>query len=299
MILEHLLETAIRAYDGTSFSPDRRGRNCIDSYSAELESDLLEIRKAAIAYGHDPENICDRYKEKYIRHFTAWLYTKSNCISSMIVGPAKFPVRRAEKFNNRERSKYDFFVQWRERAKKAIVKGFKPKETLLTELERAREDLQQREAHQETMKKANVIIRKAKGPMTIEAVDQLRGLSISEENIRELFFPKFSRGQGYQHWELSNNLQCIHRLRERVQLLESKAIKHVEGEKTDIVISGITITQNYEADRVQIVFPGKPESQTIAKLKKGGWRWSPSGGCWQRKLTSQATKDAQVLLKST
>ena len=50
----------------------------------------------------------------------------------------------------------------------------------------------------------------------------------------------------------------------------------------------IELVYNYDQDRLQIFFPSKPDYATIGKLKKNGWRWSPSNSCWQRQLTQNA-----------
>jgi hypothetical protein len=286
MILGHLNELATRAHYGTSFSPEKRGRQYVTDYSAELESDLQQIRDAAATHGKESDDVCQRYKERYEKHFTTWLHAKTNCISSMITGPSNFPVRRAEKYNNREHNHHSFFRQWRERALAAIIKGFRPKETPLTELERATQDLQQCEANHERMKKANALIRKEKDPEALKA--GLRNIGFTDKIIQELLSPRFGRGQGYEGWALANNNANIRRLRDRVTMLQSKAEKHAAGEKNEVAFMDVKILENFEADRLQLFFPGKPEPQIITTLKKSGWKWSPSNKCWQRKLTNEA-----------
>ena len=74
-------------------------------------------------------------------------------------------------------------------------------------------------------------------------------------------------------------------MRERLAELESKAKAETkETERPD----GINVVENAEADRLQIFFPGKPDSATIQNLKSRGFKWSPSNGCWQRQLTDNA-----------
>lgn len=295
MILEHLREQARRAHYGTSFSPEKRGDYYIQIYSAELQADIDNIRTAAAEYGKDAEDTIARYRERYERHFSAWLSSKSNCISSMITGPARFPVRRAEKLNNWERNKSDFFRNWRDKCLKAIIRGFKPRVTADTELEKARGDLAACEARQEMMKAANAVIRKSKG---VDCRDQLQQLGIREKLIVDILTPDWAKRIGFKPYELTNNNANIRRLRLRVIELEEKAAKRNGGANSEIEINGARIVENYEADRVQIHFPGKPSREVIQGLKSNGWKWSPTGSCWQRKLTGQALFDAKRIIPS-
>lgn len=50
--------------------------------------------------------------------------------------------------------------------------------------------------------------------------------------------------------------------------------------------SGISIVENKDIGRYQIFFPGKPDYDTISKLKHSGWHWSPTNGAWQRQNTA-------------
>ena len=81
---------AYRAYTGTSFSPEKRAESQCKFYD-ETIAELQEI-------GADESGI-----QKFEKLFVTNLAAKSNCLSTMIAGPANFPVRRAEKANERER----------------------------------------------------------------------------------------------------------------------------------------------------------------------------------------------------
>lgn len=62
-----------------------------------------------------------------------------------------------------------------------------------------------------------------------------------------------------------------------------------------VEVNGVQIVKNYDLDRVQIIFPGKPEREKIAALKGEAWNWSPRNSAWQRKLTDAAFRSAQRL----
>lgn len=55
-----------------------------------------------------------------------------------------------------------------------------------------------------------------------------------------------------------------------------------------VEVNGVQIVKNYDLDRVQILFGGKPDQATIAALKGSAWNWSPRNSAWQRKLTPAA-----------
>lgn len=60
---------------------------------------------------------------------------------------------------------------------------------------------------------------------------------------------------------------------------------------------GGTVVMNAEANRLQLVFDGKPDEDTRAALKGRGFRWSPRSGAWQRQLTNNAVHAARDVLQ--
>lgn len=61
-------------------------------------------------------------------------------------------------------------------------------------------------------------------------------------------------------------------------------------------LNGVEIVRNFALDRVQIIFEGRPDDETRARLKSSGWHWSPREGAWQRKLTSNALYSARYCI---
>lgn len=280
----HLLQKAIDAHNGVSMFPEKRGESTILEFENSLNEDIKEIEESAAKYSVDPKDTIDRYAEKFERLFCEWLNAKSNCISSFITGPSNFPVRRAEKYNNREHAKYEFLQSWRQRVVKAIIKGWKPK---VSELEEATKNLESRKAAHEKMKKANAIIRKHKGGES--AISELVEIGFKEIEAKNILTPNAWGVKGYETFYLTNNLQNIKRLEDRVKLLQAKqAIAQSDNSKKEYEINGVKVCENFEADRLQILFEAKPEPEMINKLKRNGFRWSPFNKAWQRKLTSNA-----------
>jgi hypothetical protein len=58
----------------------------------------------------------------------------------------------------------------------------------------------------------------------------------------------------------------------------------------DITINGesVEVVRNNDITRLQLIFEGKPEADTRAKLKSNGFRWAPSQMAWQRLLNSNS-----------
>jgi hypothetical protein len=62
-----------------------------------------------------------------------------------------------------------------------------------------------------------------------------------------------------------------------------------------IEINGVQIVTNYELERIQMLFPGKPDAETIGMLKGAGWNWSPRNTAWQRMITPATMRSAQKI----
>lgn len=62
-------------------------------------------------------------------------------------------------------------------------------------------------------------------------------------------------------------------------------------------IGEVTVKQNTEQNRLQLIFPGKPAAEMIAKLKSRGFKWSPRNTAWQRQLTPNALRVIPYLLE--
>ncbi len=95
-------------------------------------------------------------------------------------------------------------------------------------------------------------------------------------------------------YQLSNNSANIRRIEQRIEILKRNATRETKSEDYQGVV---TLVENAEANRVQLVFPGKPSAEVRAKLKSNGFRWSPSEGAWQRQLNNSAVYWARELVK--
>jgi hypothetical protein len=230
----------------------------------------------------DLENVPENDREKYVAdfraHLTAWLSAQSRCASSFITGGAGFNVARAEKANRSEQNRYDDFMNWRERAKAAIQRQVQqaaeaaksPEQKLADRWAVVKAEIDNVFVKQLLYDKLERIALKGDTEMIAKAVDYVRELNATRP--RPIFTERHK----------------FFKLPELAERFAQKKADNAERENSVIEVGGVKIVQNWQADRLQIVFDGKPPYATIALLKKHGFKWAPSAGVWQRQNTPNA-----------
>ena len=158
------------------------------------------------------------------------------------------------------------------------------------------------EALQDRMKRANAIVlpeaRKGDdgaGKWQDRAVARLlaEGL-MGEANARKLCEPDFANRLGFAAYNLTNNGAEIRRVKARIEALERSA---AAPEHEPVTIGDVEIREDKGLNRVQIVFPGKPDEKTRGTLKSCGFRWCRSEGAWQRQASAGAFEYAVRLMR--
>lgn len=155
------------------------------------------------------------------------------------------------------------------------------------------ERLAKLEAVQARMVKVNKIIRKHKG--TEAKFAALVEAGEPPALATALLTPNCFNGIGFEQYELSNNSANIRRLKARLEHL--KRASQAEHKETVVGNTGIKVVENVEANRLQIIYPGKPDAETRKTLKSYGFRWAPSEGAWQRHLSNAARWAAEQITK--
>lgn len=133
------------------------------------------------------------------------------------------------------------------------------------------------EARQERMAAANKLVRK-------QDRAGLAALGFSAEAIGGLFTPDFAGRVGFAPYQLSNNNANIRTMKARLVLLMSAKAAQPESR----MVGNVRVEECPDDQRLRLIFPGKPDAETIKRLKGSGFRWSPSAGAWQRQLTQAA-----------
>lgn len=141
---------------------------------------------------------------------------------------------------------------------------------------------------QTTMREANKAIKKGDDARLLE-------LGLNEKQIAELKTPQYGR-VGFPAWALSNNNANMKRVKERIELLKKRATQETREEE---LAGGVTLVDNVEANRVQLLFPGKPDEETRRALKGAGFRWSPTEGAWQTHRSAWALDKARGVVART
>lgn len=276
-LLDSYKRQATIAHYWTSFDPEKRGSQLIESYGEQLAEDIKELQA-----NHIESDIIESYKERYKSLFNSWLSAKSRCASSAIAGPAKFNYRRAEKANRSEENHYQLWQIWRNKAKKAIIRKSQPAKTFSSEIDRYKTELEGLRRNHELMKEGNKRIAQAKK---------------KGEDISKYLIDTFGIAAHMIDWTmqfgfgLQNNNANIKRVEERIKELEAKEKMLENSPLTKYSFEGGEFHINYEIDRIQIFFNNRPTNEELRQWKDKGlssFNWSPSAKAWQRKITPNA-----------
>jgi hypothetical protein len=140
-----------------------------------------------------------------------------------------------------------------------------------------REKIAKAEAFQNTSKAVNKLVKKNDRA-------GLAALGYKESTIDALFTPDFAGRVGIPSYSLTNNNANIRRMKQRIENLEAMAVKPVmetlEGTLSDG--NGWTITEDAEDNRIIVRFDEKPSKEMLLKLKRNGFKWSPTRGAHVR-----------------
>ena len=291
------LSIAVSAFNGTSFSPEKRGEHALQEYADIMSSDYDKLYKL-----FESENALDCFEDEFsIYHqncrqrYSAWLHAHGNCISTMIAGPSKFPTRRAEKANSSSDNRYAEFNDFRQRAQKAMRKKLQPygdgsriQSNDPDAVIKLREKLASLERAQETMKSGNKIIRDKK-LTDAEKIDKLAAIGLGGKLAIQALKPDCMGCIGFPSYALTNNNAEIRRCKQRIDdLLRESVNAGIAMQSGDIRV--------FEDDgRVQFEFPSKPDDAIRAKLRANAFKWSPTRKTWVRMANERARNVAKSL----
>lgn len=283
---EELWSRAVRAYDGTSHSPEVRAATAIREYEALVIEDLKELP----AEEH----------EEYIAKFREWvgtLFDKHSCIlSPMITGPANFPTRRNERANNSFDRAVEEFNSWRAKYAKRVAKRIEaaksPEEKeaeewlglkrdidynarTCVEIDTGKNTYSYRTAFTNSISgKVERLAYNGKASLVLKALAYIKEL---QEN-KEIGLKK----------PLFTSRHSIWKLQEVCEKAIQRQAERANKESVEIPFEGGKIVKNYAEDRLQIFHNEKPASNIIYALKHNGFKWSRANVCWQRQLTTNS-----------
>lgn len=292
---------AARAFQGTSFSPEKRAASYRRDYAETMASDYEEFKRQAEKGGtlDKLDEAFTRFRAGYASRYSAWLNSHSRCISWMITGPSGFPTVRAKKWNEAAHKRMGEAINYREHVKRKILRELRPDLRPIMAgdadaIERLAVELANLERSQALMKAANAAIRKhAKAGAQAQTI-ALGELGYSPDQAAELLNPPHYSGVGFPSYRLTNNGANIRRVRQRLEHLErmhALPVQEMQGE-------GVRIEQDPPANRVRIFFDGKPDASTRDRLKAAGFRWAPTLGACQAYNNNRAVELARSFVNS-
>ena len=296
MNLKDLYDLAVRAFSGTSHSPEVRASQYIEMYEGILKEDL--------------ERIPEEGRQRYYETFKEWVRTifrkHSAIVSVLTVGPARFPTARNEKANRAYDKAVNDFEDWRVKARKAIARSIEnaksPEQKDNEEWVRLRSEIASsittcvaidngargycRPLFTNSIAgKIERLAKNGKTELVRRALDYIRDAQENDEvGLKKPLFT--SR---HKIWQLRHVCEDAARKQEELAAKEDR----------EFLFEGGKIVKNYSEDRLQIIFDEKPASEMISKLKHNGFRWSPRFGAWQRQLTSNALHACASILPIT
>lgn len=298
-LLEDLRRLGYEAYRGSSFSPEKRAQSVVEDHSNELAEDLAGM----------PEEHIERYAQNYKQKLSAYLSAMSRTYSPMISGPSNFPVRQMEKRNRTVQKRSEEFSEWRKRALAAIAK-----QVLENRSPKEKSDDKWKSIKKSILDSAAMIIAidtKSEGgrgyskPLFVTSITGLvkriaqdgdvENLKRSLNYIKELNKLAIEKYDSPKPIVTDNN--TIWKLEEVAVVAQETAVDQASWENEIELIGDIEIVKNYKIDRLQIVFPTKPNEEIRGKLKARAFRWSPTEGAWQRQLTGNAVEAAKQVLR--
>jgi hypothetical protein len=291
-------KTATRAYNNLSHYPERAAYIQQRDYLKAMSNAYIDLKKLAKTDA-DKEIIKESMaviKDGYIKRQNDILARKTNTASAFITGPANFPTARMDKRNEMVHRKVDELYNWIEKitdnARKKISDA--AIEAAGGKVEVMRKKLAAAEKRQDVMKKINAISRKSKTSKAEKIKQIVDQTDFTEKQATDLIETEVN-GKPFRTFELTNNRANVKRMKQRLSDMETAESR--SGKKLIGKFEGGEIYNNFDAERVQIIFDGKPDDATRTALKKRGFRWSPKNNAWQRQNTNNALYATKEIAK--
>lgn len=270
MINEELAKRNKENYSFFDYVPGSTTRD----YNANIIEVTTKILEAKGKVSEEAQTRLNNLLESYKVNYANWI-NKSNSnganhVSSMISGPSNYNMRKHEKFIQRERTLMAEYENIKNIDDKiySIVSGDKNiKSSDVNALEKLREKLANALEEHQSYKAYNIKARK-------EKTETMPGYVLSNSNGR---------------------IKAIKDRITRLERLETLETREITPSK-EIESNGIKIVDNAEANRLQILFNGKPNVETRTILKKNGFRWCPTNSAWQRYRSEEAIKIAKEIV---
>ena len=283
-------ETAARrAQDANSYRDYVPG-SATAEYRAAVDraAELAQAQKGRVdpMYHDKIDSLLDTYARKLAENRNNHYAIEARVPSILVAGGSNFPVRKKEKQNaarDRNMEEWQDIQGLLDKIRSTGMGGISADDPqAVAKLEAKLENLVQ---SQETMKAVNAYYRKHG---TLDGCTLLPPELLAELKADMAQSWHLDKSRPFQSYALSNNNAEIRRTRERIESLK----QHEQRGYAEWEFDGGRVEANKEANRLQIFFDDKPDSDTRDELKANGFRWAPSAGAWQRQLNTNAYRAA-------
>jgi uncharacterized coiled-coil DUF342 family protein len=150
-------------------------------------------------------------------------------------------------------------------------------------LDKLRQKLEGLQRSHESMKAANLAIRKHKGQQAAQ-VEALQALGYTQQRALELLRGDHCGRIGFPAYVLSLSNAEQKRIEQRIAQLERMATRADVKEER----KGYSYEESKEEGRIFFRFPGIPNEAVRNVLKRHGFKWSRYSSAWVRKMTPNA-----------
>ena len=197
------------------------------------------------------------YEEKFISHVLTWADRKARCMSSMITGPANFPIARNAKANRSADNAWEEFTKWRTRYIKraTAIPTPSPEEDLDNAVKKLDRQI---EAHQ-LMKDVNRVFRTKSLSLEEKFTKLKTDLECSDKLINDLRNPASYFGgkevYGFESFSLTNSNARIKATKEKILTMKARIQRKATWEPIPFTGGSIDI----QSDRVVIFHDEKPD----------------------------------------
>lgn len=313
-------DLARRAQESRSFSEYKSGR-ATASYNSDVSRFDSNVNELIQRYGknstltdkdwEDVYSIADRYAQSLEKYTDETNRNEASYPSWFIAGPARYNTKKNEALMNRSQALYENYKDRIDPDDNVYLKKIKAiltNASIKSNDDAATAKLQDKydklKAELENGKAMNAYFRKYGTIKGFPGVSDKTAQEFLEAREREPYFNK----QPYAAYHMTNVNAELRRIQARIDTL-NKAKAQAEAAKANPQaaaeataanypkLDGVHVQENADEMRIQLRFDDIPPAETREKLKRNGFRWSPSQKAWQRLLNQNGKYAAQSVLK--
>jgi transposase-like protein len=282
-------EFAKRAHSWNSFNPSGQAKRCQKEYADTVKkmyydhfSDKLTDRQKQVL-----DTLIVKFRDGFKKRYEDVLSKRSRTASSMVTGPANFPVEKNRKKLECEERAIKEMLSYRDWYSSKIAR----------EIERALTPEEQ------DQKRAKLLIKAFNDLISLKKDPGIYDINL----FKASFVAKLERSSNSAVVQVLEHIKNTQENKKVVVFTQKHRIWKMgtrEEKKQEVFDSinygnGYMVEPNYEIDRILIHFPGIPSEETRTLLKSTGWKWSRKNTAWQRKITKNAYSSAKNILINT